>query len=89
MKCKLKIIPILPGPILVKMLKVMYYLLDKHFAINHKYHKISYNYIDNIKNIIIRHNREIANFYSEINGKTSNCKDKSKIVNQTKNVKNC
>ena len=33
-------IKILSGPILVKMLKVIQYLLDKHFVRNDKYHKI-------------------------------------------------
>ena len=63
-----------PEPILVKTLKVIlrrfFHLLDKHFGRNHKYHKIfnrnnvkiSYSCMDNIKNIISSHSKEIANF---------------------------
>ena len=66
-------------------LRKFLHLLDQHFVRNHKYHKIfhhnnvkiSYNCIDNIKNIIISHNKEITNFYSEINGKACKCRDKS------------
>ena len=66
-------------------LRIFLYLLDKHFGRNHKYRKIfnrnnvktSYSFIDNIKNIISSHNKEITNFYNEINGKTCNCKNKS------------
>ena len=51
-------------------LRILLYLLDKHFGRNHKYHKIfnrnnvktSYSFIDNIKNIISSHNKEITNF---------------------------
>ena len=64
------------------MLKVilwtLLHLLDKHFGTNHKDHKIfnrnnvkiSYSCIDDIKNIISTHKKEITNFYNEINGKT-------------------
>ena len=68
------------------MLKVILriYLLDKDFGRNHKCHtifnrnnvKISYSCIDNIKNIISSHNKEITNFYKEIYGKTWNCRNK-------------
>ena len=66
-------------------LRICLHLLDKHFGTNYKYHqifnrnnvKISYSYIDNIKNIISSHNKEITNFYKEINGKTCNCMNKS------------
>ena len=55
--------------------------MDKHFDRNHEYNcnnvKSSYSYIDNIKNIISSHNKDITNFYSEINGKTSNSRNKS------------
>ena len=69
-------------------LRICLHLLDKHFGTNYKYHqifnrnnvKISYSYIDNIKNIISSHNKEITNFYSEIYGKTCNYRDKNKIV---------
>ena len=80
---------ILPGPISVKILKVILRiflrLLDKHFGRNHKCHKIfnrnnvkiSYSCIDNIENIISSHNKEITNFYNKLNGKTCNCRNKS------------
>ena len=51
-------------------LRIFLHLLDKHFGRNHKYHKIfnrnnvkiSYSCMDNIKNIISSHSKEIANF---------------------------
>ena len=66
-------------------LRILLYLLDKHFGRNQKYHKIfnrnndkiRYSCIDNIKNIISSHNKEITNFYNKINGKTCNCRNKS------------
>ena len=66
------------------MLKVILNILDKHFGRNRKYHKIfnrnnvkiSYSCMDNIKNIISSHNKEI-NVYNELNGKTYNCRNKS------------
>ena len=66
-------------------LQIFLHLLDKYFGRNQKYHKIfncnnvkiSYSYIDNIKNIISSHNKDITNYYSEINGKTSNSRNKS------------
>ena len=67
-------------------LRIFLHLLDKHFGRNHKYHKIfnrnnvkiSYSCMDNIKNIISSRNKGITNFYNEINGKTCNCRSKSK-----------
>ena len=48
-------------------LRIFLHLLDKHFGRNHKYNKIfnrnnvkiSYSCIDNIKNIISGHSKEI------------------------------
>ena len=65
---------------LTVLLQIFLYLLDKHFGRSHKCHKIfngnnvkiSYSCIDNLKNIISSHKKEIANFYNEINGKTCN-----------------
>ena len=62
-------------------LRIFLHLLDKHSVRNHKYHKIfnlnivkiSYSCIDNIKNIISSHKKELASFYNEMNGKTCNC----------------
>ena len=59
--------------------------MDKHFGRNHKCHKIfnrnnvkiSYSCIDNIKNVISSHKKEIANFYNEMNGKTCSCRNKN------------
>ena len=53
-------------------LRIFLHLLDKHFGGNHKYHKIfnrnnakiSYNCIDNIKNIINSHRKKIIYFYN-------------------------
>ena len=52
-------------------------LLDKHFGINHKYHKIfnrnivkSYSCTDNVKNIISGHNKRIINSGNDANDKT-------------------
>ena len=39
--------------------------------------KISYKCMDNIKNIISNHNKEITNVYKKLNGKTCNCGNKS------------
>ena len=66
-------------------LQIFLYLLDKYFGRNLKYNKIfncnndkiGYTCIDNIKNIIGSHIKEITNFYNEINGKASNCRNKS------------
>ena len=66
-------------------LRIFLHLLDKHFGRNHKCHKIfnrnnvkiSYSCIDNIKNVISSHKKEITYFYNEINGKPSNCRNKS------------
>ena len=76
-------------------LRIFLYLLDKHFGRNHKYHKIlnrnnvkiSYNCIDNIKNIISGHIKEITNCYNEINGKTCNCSNKIKRPLHHKSLK--
>ena len=76
-------------------LRIFLYLLDKHFGRNHKYHKIlnrnnvkiSYNCIDNIKNIISGHSKEITNCYNEINGKTCNCSNKIKRPLHHKSLK--
>ena len=65
---------------LTVLLQIFLYLLDKNFGRNHKCHKIfnrnnvkiSFSCIDNLKNIISNHKKEIANFYNEINGKTCN-----------------
>ena len=67
-------------------LRIFLHLLDKHFSRNHKYYKIfnrndvkiSYSCIDNIKNIISSHNKAITDFCNEINGKTCNCRNKSR-----------
>ena len=66
-------------------LRIFLHLLDKYFAIYHKYYnifsrnnvKISYNCIDSVKNLISGHNKEITNFYNKINGKTFNCSNKN------------
>ena len=58
-------------------LRIFLYLLDKHFGGNHKYHKIfnrnnakiSYNCIDNIKNIVNSHRKNIIYFYNNNNNK--------------------
>ena len=77
---------------LVKILKVILrtflHLLDKHSGRNHKCHKIfnrnnvkiSYSCIDNIKNVISSHKKEITNFYNEINGKTCSCRNKNNCL---------
>ena len=65
-------------------LRILLYLLYKHFRRNQKYQKIlycnnvkiSYSCIDNTKNIISNHNKGITNFYNKINGKTCNCRNK-------------
>ena len=65
---------------LTVLFQIFLYLLDKHFGRNHKCRKIfnrnnvkiSFSCIDNLKNIISSHKKEIANFYNEINGKTCN-----------------
>ena len=66
-------------------LRIFLYFLDKHFGRNHKYHKIfspnndtnSYSCIDIIKNMISSHDKEITNFYNEINGEACNCRNKT------------
>ena len=66
--------------------RIFLHLLDKHFGRNYKYYKIfnrnnvktSYSCVDNIKNIISSRNKGITNFYNEMNGKTCNCRSKSK-----------
>ena len=58
--------------------RILFYLLDKHFGRNHKYHKIfnrnnvkiSYSCIDNMENVISSHKKEITNFYNDMIGKT-------------------
>ena len=63
------------------LLRIFLHLLDKHFGRNHNCLtifnrngvKISYSYIDNLKNVISSHKKEIANFYNEMNGKTCKC----------------
>ena len=66
-------------------LQIFLHLLDKHFGRNHKCHKIfnrnnvkiSYSCIDNIKNVISSHKKEITNFYNEMKGKTCSCRNKT------------
>ena len=66
--------------------KQFLHFLDKHFGRNHKYHeifnrnnvKISYSCMDDMKNIISSHNKKEINSDNEKNGKTSNCRNKSK-----------
>ena len=63
--------------------KQFLHLLDKHFNINQKYHKIfNYNYVKisyscmgNMKNITRSYNKKDC--YNEINDKTCNCRNKS------------
>ena len=62
------------------MLKVILRIFLCLFSIkifNRNNDKISYSCIDDIKNIISGHNKEITNFYNETNGKTCNCRNKS------------
>ena len=66
-------------------LRIFLHLLGKHFGRNHKYHKISnrhnvkisYSYIDNIKNVINSHKKRDKKFYNEMNGKTCSCRNKN------------
>ena len=66
-------------------LRIFLHLLDKYFGRYYKYNKIfncnnvkiSYSCIDNIKNLISSHHKEITHFCKEINGKTCNCTNKS------------
>ena len=63
--------------------EIFLHLLGKRFSRNHRYHKIfnrnnvkiSYNCIDNIKNIISSHNKEITIFHNK-KGKICNCMNK-------------
>ena len=76
-------------------LRIFLHLLDKHFGRNHKYHKIfnrnnvkiSYSCMDNIKNTISSHKKEMTNVYNEMNGITCNCRNKTNCP--LGNVKNC
>ena len=76
--------------------KQFLHLLDKHFGRNHKYHKIfnrnnvktSYSCMDNMTNIISSHNKKIPNSYNETNGKTCNCRNKSKCLLDNKCLTN-
>ena len=77
---------------LVKILKPILakqflHLLDKCFRKSHKYHKIfghnnvkiSYSCMDNMTSIISSHNKKVTKTNdNETNGKTCNCRNKSK-----------
>ena len=70
---------------LMVILQIFLHLLEKHFGRNYKCHKIfnwnngkiSCSCIDNIKDVISSHKKEIRNFYNEMNGKKCSCRNKN------------